>query len=51
MTDKFIKMVYLTGIADFFKYKKKCPVYWRGKDEEAVWQAGYDYAVDQQGVR
>ena len=39
----FNLMVYKTGMMDFFRYRPRCPVYWRGKDEEAVWQQGFDY--------
>ena len=37
-------MVIQTGINDFFKYRNKCPSYWKGTEEELVWKRGYNKA-------
>lgn len=42
--NSFEKTVVLTGIADYFRYKNRCPTYWRKKPEEALWKKGYNYA-------
>ena len=36
-------MIYNTGMSDWFRYRRKCPIYWRNKPEEKVWKAGLDY--------
>jgi hypothetical protein len=32
------------GISDWLRFKNRCPVYWRGTDEEAAWKRGHNYA-------
>lgn len=52
MNNYFKQLVYNTGVSDWFnatfsnKWRNynNCPAYWRGKPEERVWRAGYNYA-------
>ena len=47
MSDTFIERVaYLTGIADYFRYKTRCPLYWRDTPEGKAWGRGYNYGRD-----
>jgi len=39
-----MRMAYLQGIADWFRYNTRCPVYWKGKPEADAWEDGYKYA-------
>lgn len=40
------RMAYLQGISDFMRYKSRCPVYWKGTEQEGQWRAGHNYAKD-----
>ena len=41
--EKGMMRAYLTGIADWFSYNTRCPVYWKGKPEGEAWERGYKY--------
>lgn len=38
------QMAYHQGIADWLRYHKRVPVYYRGTDLESSWKAGFAYA-------
>ncbi len=38
-------MAYHQGISDWLRYHKRCPVYYRGTELEAIWKQGFDYAA------
>ena len=42
MTDNFKKIVAMTGANDYFIGRHRCPAYWRGCEEEKVWQEAYN---------
>lgn len=37
-------IAYHQGISDFLHYNTRCPIYWKGTAEGALWQEGYNYA-------
>ena len=37
------QIAYLQGISDYFRYRTRCPLYWRDKAEGKVWAEGYKY--------
>lgn len=41
------QIAYHQGIADFIRFHTRCPVYWRGTDEEKHWHDGQKYARKQ----
>jgi hypothetical protein len=40
------RIAYFQGIADWLRYKFKCPVYWRGTSEETYWKRGQRFASE-----
>ena len=38
-------IAYMQGIADWFRYKNRPPIYWKGTPEGALWQEGHNYAA------
>ena len=44
--NKNLSMEYLTGIADFFMYRSRPPL-WMNAEETAEWQRGWNYAKTQ----
>ena len=40
----FEYLVFMTGVADFIRFKTRCPRYWRKQPEELLWKRGAMYA-------
>lgn len=42
--NKINDIAFHQGIADWLRFKNRVPVYWRGKEQEAAWKKGHNYA-------